>query len=160
MLPHFQMPVAEDDHDRKLLSDVAAYGWHVPYILADENGPAYSFSVGLYLKFEHPEILVMGLSQPAAVQLINLAGRYISSGRVFRPQERTHDLAEGFACSFVPIIVDHYRHYLGYCIWFYRTLKQPFPAIQLVWPDTEGRFPWENGYDEQFFKLQRLLDRA
>jgi hypothetical protein len=39
-------------------------------------------------------------------------------------------------------------------------LKQPFPAMQLVWPDEQGRFPWESGYDERFFKLQRLLDTA
>jgi len=158
MLADFQMPVAEDDHDRKLLSDVAQYGWHVLHILADESEPGYSFSVGLYLKFGHPEILVMGLSQPVAHELINLAAGYISNGKVFRPRERTDDLAHGFACSFVPILVEHYQQYLGYGIWFYRTLKQPFPSMQLVWPDKQGRFPWESGYDERFSKLQRLLD--
>jgi len=160
MLPDFQLPVASDEHDRKLLSDVESYGWHVPHIFADESGPCYSFSVGLYLKFGHPEILVMGLSQPIAHQLINLAAGHISSGRVFRPRERTEDLAEGFACSFIPILVDHYQHYLGYDIWFYRSLRQPFPALQLVWPDKQGRFPSESNYDERFFRLQRLLDVA
>jgi hypothetical protein len=96
MLADFQMPVAEDEHDRKLLSDVTQYGWHVPHILADDSGPGYSFSVGLYLKFGHPQILVMGLSQPVAHQLINLAASHISSGKAFRPRERTNDLAQDF----------------------------------------------------------------
>jgi hypothetical protein len=158
MLPDFQMPVATDDHDRKLLSDVASYGWHVPHIFADKDGPEYSFSVGLYLKFGHPELLVMGLPQPIAHQLINLAAGHIASGRVFRPRERTEDLTQGFACSFVPILVDYYQNYLGYDICFYRSLKRPFPALQLVWPDKQGRFPWESNYDESFFRLQKLLD--
>ena len=158
MLPDFQMPVAEDDHDRKLLSDVAQYGWHIPQIPADEEGPGFSFSVGFYLKFNHPEILVMGVSETIASQLINLAGGLIANGRVFQPGERTDDLAEGFECTFVPILVEHYRDYLGYCGWFYRSLKQPFPALQLVWPDGRGRFPWDEGYDEKFFKLQKLLN--
>lgn len=160
MLPDFQMPVAEDDHDAKLLSDVARYGWHVPHILEDDTGPGYSFSVGLYLKFGHPEILVMGLSQPVAHQLVNLAGACIAKGRVFRPRERAEDLVQGFACSFIPIALEHYQNYLGYDIWFYRSLKRPFPALQLVWPDKRGRFPWDSDYDERFFRLQRLLDVA
>ena len=160
MLADFQMPVAEDDHDRKLLSDVVEYGWHIPHIFADESGPCYSFSVGFYLKFGHPEILLMGLSQPIAHNFINLIGGFLMTGRVFRPKECTEELAQGFACSFVPILVDHYQQYLGYDIWFYRSLKQPFPALQLEWPDKQGRFPWESNYDERFLSFQRLLDVA
>ena len=158
MLADFQMPVAEDDSDRKLLSDIAQYGWHVLHIFADESGPCFSFSVGFYLKFGHPEILVMGLPQPVAHELINLIGSHLAEGRVFRPRERFDGLAEGFACSFVSIAVEHYRNYLGYGVWFYRSLKQPFPALQLVWPDKQGWFPWENDYDQKFFGMQKLLD--
>jgi len=100
----------------------------------------------------------MGLEQTVAHRLINLVGTYAARGREFRPGERTEDLAQGFACSFVPILVDHYEEHLGYAIWFYRSLKQPFPAIQIVWPDKEGCFPWKSNYDKSFFKLQRLLD--
>ncbi len=158
MLPDFQPPVATDEHDRKLLSDVESVGWHVLKILGDDSGPEYCFSVGFYYTFGHPEILVMGLSHPVAHRLINLAAGHIASGRVFRPRERTDDLAEGFTCSFVPVAVDYYEQYLGYGIWFYRKLQQPFPALQLVWPDKQGRLPWESGYDEAFYELQRLLD--
>jgi hypothetical protein len=159
MLADFEMPVAEDDHDRKLLADVAECGWHVPHIFADETGPCFSFSVGFYLKFGHPEILVMGLPQPTAHQMINLIAGHFMTGRTFRANERTDLLAQGFACSFVPIDVSHYRDYLGYGMWFYRSLKRPFPAFQLVWPDKRGVFPWEVGYDERFFKLQKLLNQ-
>ncbi len=160
MLPDFQLPVAEDDSDRKLLSDVAQHGWHVPHVLADESGPSFTFSVGFYLKFGHPEILVMGLSQPVAHKLINLIGCHLMAGRVFRPRERIEDLADGFACSVIPIAIEHYQEYLGYCIWFYRSLEQPFPALQLIWPDKQGRFPWEGNYDQSFFRFQKLLDVA
>lgn len=74
MLTDFQMPLAKDDSDRKLLSDVAQYGWHVLHIFSDESAPCFSLSVGFYLKFGHPEILVMGPPQPVAHELINLIG--------------------------------------------------------------------------------------
>jgi hypothetical protein len=118
MLQDFQTPIAEDDHDRKLLSDVVQYGWHIPHIFADENGPSYSFSAGFYLKFRHPEILVMGLSQAIEHQFINLIGGHLMTGRAFRLRERVDDLAQGFMCSFIPIAIEHYQQYLGYDIGF------------------------------------------
>lgn len=160
MLSGFQLPTASDEPDRKLLSDVQQYGWHVLKILGDETGPEYCFSVGLYYSFGHPEILVMGLPTQAGHQLINLAATQIADGKVFKPAERVNGLLEGFSCSFITIDISHYQEYLGYGIWFYRQLKQPFPAIQLVWPDKQGRLPWESSYDEKFFKLQRLLDKS
>jgi hypothetical protein len=158
MLPDFLMRVAEDDKDRKLLSDVQQHGWHVLHIPADESGPCFSFSVGFYLKFGHPEVLIMGLAQPVAHELINLVGGHLTTGRVYRPRELVGDLVEGFPCSFVSILPEHYREYLGYGMWFYRSLKQPFPALQLVWPDKQGRFPWDDGYDQRFLQFQKLLD--
>jgi hypothetical protein len=31
------------------------------------------------------------------------------------------------------------------------------PANQLVWPDMEGRFPWQDGFDERYRDQQVLL---
>jgi hypothetical protein len=160
MLPDFQPPVAADEYDHKLLADVANLGWHVVPVAGDESGPEYSFSVGLHFTYGHPEILVMGLPPPVAHNLINQAAALIAGGRIFRERERTDDLLQGFSCSFIPVSIDHYEAYLGYGIWFYRSLKQPFPTLQLVWPDKQGHFPWDNGYDERFYSLQRLLEVA
>jgi len=160
MLPNFQPPVAGDDQDRKLLSDVESVGWYVVGIHEDKSGPQYCFSVGLYFTFGHPEILVMGLPHPVAHKIINLAAGHIASGRFFRPRESTDVLAEGLSCSFVSVALAHYEEYLGYGIWFYRKLEQPFPVLQLVWPDKQGHLPWDSGYDDRLKKLQRLLDVA
>jgi Domain of unknown function (DUF4262) len=155
--PDFQPPVAADEHDRKLLLDIEHMGWHVLGIRGDERGPQYSFSVGIYYTFGHPEILVMGLSSEVAHKFINLIPVHIAGGRSFRQGERTDELAEGFVCSFIPVSLEHYEEYLGYGIWFYREMKQPFPVLQLVWPDNQGLFPWESKYDERYCNLQRLL---
>ncbi|HEX5220498.1 MAG TPA: DUF4262 domain-containing protein [Verrucomicrobiae bacterium] len=159
MLQGFKLPTATDDSDRKLLSDIAQYGWHVLKILGDESGPEYCFSVGFYYSYGHPEILVMGLSTEVGHQLINLAGAQIASGKVFRAGDRVEGLVKGFVCDFITIDISQYKEYLGYGVWFYRQLKQPFPALQLVWPDKQGRFPWESGYDQKFLRLQCLLDK-
>lgn len=42
--------------------------------------------------------------------------------------------------------------YLRSSEWFYRRTK--FPAVQLVWADAAGRFPWESDFDEEFATRQ------
>ena len=158
MISNFQLPNAEDESDRLLLADVQNGGLHVLRIFAEDGTPEFCFSVGLYYTFGHPEILVMGLPAEVGHKMINLAAAHIACGKKFCEYDRTSELAEGFECGFVPISVSQYKDYLGYAIWFYRSLKQPFPALQLVWPDKSGVFPWEEGYDERFFSLQRLLN--
>jgi hypothetical protein len=157
LLPDFTPPSARDDHDRKLLADVTRVGWHVLNILEDDQGPAYSFSIGLYYSFQKPEILVMGLRHEVAHRLINICGEHYTAGKMFKPFERIPDVVERFDCGFAPIRHVHYENYLGYANWFYRSLSQPFPVLQLVWPDKSGKLPWENGADPKLLKLQKPL---
>jgi hypothetical protein len=159
-LPDFQLRVAEDDNDRKLLADIERLGWHVIHIFEDDSGPAFSFSVGFYYTFQQPEVLIMGLPQKVAYDLLDTAVDQMKEGKTFRPFERVAGFAKGYDCAFAPIALDHYKEYLGYAIWFYRSLSKPFPAMQLIWPDKQGHFPWEAGYDQRFYKLQKALYEA
>lgn len=56
------MPTPADDNDQKLLDDVQGHGWHVIGVEADNEGPAFAYSIGLYQTFGHPEVVVFGLS--------------------------------------------------------------------------------------------------
>jgi hypothetical protein len=159
MLPNFHPPPAVDDHDRKLLTDIEQVGWHVLQITPDETGPGYSFTVGLYYSFGHPEIIVMGLAPTLAHQVINLAVINILSGENFPVGAKTDLLLKDLHCTFVPVALKKYEEYLGYGIWFYKSLDYPFPALQLIWPDKRDVLPWEPGYDRRYDALQPLLNR-
>lgn len=159
-LPDFKLRSAEDEHDRKLLSDIETVGWHVIHICEDEQGPAYTFSVGFYYTFQQPEVLIMGLSQEVAHELLKIVVLGMAAGKTLRPFERVSNFAQGYDCAFAPIEIEHFRDYLGYAVWFYRNLPSPFPAMQLVWPDKDGRFPWEANYDQRFLKFQKPLYAA
>jgi hypothetical protein len=47
--------------------------------------------------------------------------------------------------------------YFGTAIGYYQGAD--FPALQLLWPDKDNRFPWEEGFDEEYVRHQPLLDR-
>lgn len=159
MEPGFALPEAEDDADRKLLFDIETYGWHVVSVTEEPDTPRFVFTVGLYYRYSHPEILVMGLKQPTAHSLLHSMVEKIKNGEKFEPGALITDVAS-FPLALIPIHTNHYREYLGYGMWFYQSLEMPFPALQLVWPDRAGLFPWQNGYDGRFSKLQRVLHGA
>ena len=73
--PKADPPVAEDEHDRKLLADVEQFGWHMVGIEQDNEGPAFVYSVGLYQTFRHCEILVVGLSVDVMFGMRGMSGR-------------------------------------------------------------------------------------
>jgi hypothetical protein len=150
-----ELPVPEDDRDRKLLADIARVGWAVLAIQQDGEGPGYAFSVGLFHTLGHPEIVLMGLPPQTAMQLINSMGEAVRNGQRFEANRRYDQLAKGFPLAFVTVGTQHYRPYLGYARWFYR--GSDFPVLQCVWPDKAGHFPWEPDFDGRFVEVQPLL---
>jgi hypothetical protein len=142
--------------DQKLLSDIEEYGWHIVNVLEDEEGPPYSFSIGLYHTFRHPEVIIIGLDPDLMQNMINWIGADIRGGKSFEIGKEYADLIEGFNCTFMVVQKKYYSEYLGYAMWFYK--GDGFPVIQCVWPTTKGKFPWEKGYPKDLVKWQQLLD--
>lgn len=120
-----------DAGDKKLLADVRGVGFHVLKVPADEEGPAFAFTVGLHHRFGHPELIVVGLDLDTAHSVLNRLGGAIADGNhpdLDRLLEATHcELRE-------PAGADVREAYFGYARWFYRS--DDFPVRQLVWPDS------------------------
>ena len=139
------LPTPEDDIERRVLQDVENCGCHVIKVMEDDAGPGFAYSVGLFHNFDHPEILMVGLDLDLMHGVINNLMDDIRSGTLFDPEKRVADILEGFDCEFREVAVSHYRELLGCAIWLYRGTD--FPALQCVWPDMQGHFPWEAGFN-------------
>jgi hypothetical protein len=141
--------------DKKVLNDVRRYGWHVISVMEEDDCPPFTFSIGLYHSFRHPEILIIGLDLTLMQSMINNIGNDIKSGKVYRKGKYYSGLLEGFDCLFRKVAEKHYDEYLGYANWFYR--KKAFPVLQCVWPTTKGVFPWEKEFPKDLITWQPLL---
>jgi hypothetical protein len=140
--------------DRKVIDDIAEYGWHVVGIAAEGTSPAWAFTIGLYESFEHPEVLIMGLPVETLMAMANVIGEQVKSGARFAPGVRYGDILDGFDCQFEPVDESLYADYVGYALWYYK--RQPFPLLQCLWPDKENRLPGDPGFIERLGDLQRL----
>lgn len=141
--------------EREVLENIAEYGCHVTAVAAGPHGPGYAFSTGLWHRFQQPEIVVVGLQDDDAAQLIDLVGDDAEDGRRYGEGDRTADLLHGYSVTFRAVPRSHYPGWLGTAVWAYQ--GDDFPALQLVWPDQQGRFPWQPGVREGFLAAQPLL---
>ncbi|WP_445370113.1 DUF4262 domain-containing protein (plasmid) [Methylomonas sp. HW2-6] len=144
--------VGTDPGETKLLEDVEKFGWHCLNILAEGELPPYSFTVGLFHSYQHPELIIFGLPANVAHQILHIAAEAIKDGNPIGLALPTEELLEGYSCCFVEVPISHYRENVGFCRWFYE--GDAFPLYQVVWPSREGLFPWHAAVSESFRSIQ------
>lgn len=147
-----------DEADLTLLAAVGQRGWHVVLEAADEEEPGYAYTVGLFRRFDHPEVALFGLAQDELRAGLDRLGARIASGERFDTVEVAEGLLERRAVAFRRMAPRHCREYLGYGVWFHGGLR--FPALQCVWADPEGRFPWDAWFPREARGLQPTLYEA
>lgn len=166
----FRWKEPEDESDKKAFSDILDAGCHLLQILPDSAAPdvpEYVYSIGFYLNLLHPEIMVMGLPSGVSGRMINDLFHHVAGGNpIWDSEYITYDIDEERVRFAVREIEESsYHDYLGYANWFYRSLRKEnaasieynYPALQLVWPDSEGRYPWVQGCDSAVVVAQTLV---
>jgi hypothetical protein len=142
--------------DKKLLTTLEQWGWYVLKIGAGEKTPAFAYSIGLFEHFKHPEIIIFGLNFDTMHTLINDAAKQIRRGQAYASGQRCTDLLAHYQCEFRTVNPIRYDGFLNYGLWYYHGSE--FPALQLIWPDREGHFPWEPNFNERFRQDQLILE--
>ena len=58
--------VAKDEPERIVLNNINEFGWHAVNVIEDDGHPPWSFTIGLYETWQHPELIVIGRSRATA----------------------------------------------------------------------------------------------
>jgi len=119
----------------------ARHGWMVQAVFASgPRRPDLAYTVGLW-SLDHPELVVFGLPVDTAHPMLNDLGERVRAGA---------RLDAGDVLSFADwphrvqlLAVPHPERVLFQAT---RTYGGPVPALQAVWDDAGGRFPWEAGH--------------
>jgi len=143
--------------DARVTQDIARHGWHVVKVREDELGPAHAFSIGLHERHGHPEVVVTGPDLDVLHQLVNAVGEDVREGRRFEAEHAYEGIVSGLRCHFRAVHAANYPDFLGYAGRYYGGAG--FPALQCVWPDAAGRFPWDPGFPEPLRRQQPDLGR-
>jgi hypothetical protein len=141
--------------DEKLLADIEKYGLQVMRVLADEAGPGFSYSIGLFESYKHPEIIIVGLKQELSHILINNMAEEIKNGKRYAPLNFYPDILDDFQCYFITVNCSNYDEYVGQAQRYYK--GDDFPLLQCIYPTIKGIYPWQNDWPENIKGLQPIL---
>jgi Domain of unknown function (DUF4262) len=155
MLDKFEWPKVEDEADEIVIRNVRKHGCHIVGIWDGE--PPYVFSIGLFLNYHQPEIVIFGLDGRDSAAIINDVRDRAAKGQRYTAGDVSDELLVGYRACFVDVPLQRYDEYLGTAIWFYYKSPRPFPCLQMVWPDRDGRFPWDTKFDPLLKARQPLL---
>jgi hypothetical protein len=125
---------------------ITVYGRAISYVLGTDGDPSrFGHTVGLTEHGDgYPELLIAGLSPVITQILLNdLSERVLTHGERFTHGQTITDLITDY-----PAVIINGPHtdtlHPGTLIGHYGTGK--FTLQQIVWPDPDGRFPWDDGY--------------
>ena len=144
--------------DRKALADVQEHGVHV-LLVSDavpcscghegehdhepSDEPDFAYTVGLWHHRRHPELLLSGLPRHEVMhRTLNDLARVVLDGAVLRPGDVVEDALAGVAVTLEELTPEARAERVTWSSWFHR---RDVPALQVVWPDTEGVFAWQGG---------------
>ncbi|MDJ0789224.1 MAG: DUF4262 domain-containing protein [Myxococcota bacterium] len=135
----------QDVVDARVRADIDRFGWHAALFPADGSTPGWAVTVGLFERFDHPEVVIFGPDLQSMNGLLTHVAHQVVHGRRFEAGEDAHDVLKGQAVGFRPVARKWIAPFLGNVAWHYR--NEDFPVLQCFWPDPGGRLPWHEGAD-------------
>lgn len=148
-------------HDKEaeeaITSTVEKHGWFVAKFKATNYQPSFAYTIGLWKNFGHPELIVFGLGINSLQGLLNAIGEYIQKGESIEAGKYYDDFIDGHLSTFLEVHPSSIKDYFGYGMWFNE--YKEFKALQMVWPDRQNHFPWDEEAEQNFRFTQPLLDR-
>jgi len=152
---------SENEHncrdDNQTKSDIEKYGLSVIIIEATDYLPSFAYSIGLWSKYNHPEIICFGLSTQTLHSLINYVADLVKDGQKIEANKTYDNILKNNKVEFLKVDSRNIEDYFGTAIDFYNS--RDFQALQLVWTDRNNKFPWEQDFEEDLIYRQPLLDR-
>lgn len=125
---------------KDLLEVIDVHGWCVRHVLAGELAEEvqFTYTIGL-TAMGHPEVVVTGLPSESAHIYLNNVGSDVSDGKRYAAGDSTDEWTRPGA----PVLFLAVDDTSGLA-----AIEQVYghvDALQLVWPDSAGRMPWDPG---------------
>jgi hypothetical protein len=133
---------------RDLLARIARYDYTMVSVREQRArdgswvAPGFVYSVGLWSFHRVPEIIVVGAPARPGVDLVHRYARLAKAGRRFGPGGPYTDLVAGGSVMAELVAPGFYAEWFASAFDFYPT--GDFPALQLLWADREGAWPWDS----------------
>jgi hypothetical protein len=144
--------------DKQVAANINKYGCHV-YSVFDPEGksPTFTYSIGIQATTGFPEIIVFGLRPELAHDMVIEYLERLITGTRFQRGVLYSGFLNGFQIYLEPTKPNAVKEYSLGCYRYYA--DQEFSTVQLIFPDTQGIWPWQKTATAAFKAIQPMLGR-
>ena len=128
-------------------------------VMGIQADPPFAYTAGLWEK-GMPELIMFGLSGPTSMAILNRVVDHIKTNGMIQDG----DLLDDIATMPTKIGAVHDRHVVEHFKVAFERIERvkaevaaPY-ALQIIWPDTQGRFPGDPLFEDRFSARQPLLN--
>lgn len=168
-IPGFKWMPPQDKLDELIYRDILVEGCSILSFSGTSTSPEFTYSVGLYLNFRQPEILLMGLHPDTARSIVLKIRDGAAQGTLTGAAAVRDDLFDDHRpVRFLPVPQERFLDYVGRnCSFYFSLFLLPpashdfrFPVLQGIWPDRHGFFPDQEGCDSRMTAIHRLQSQS
>jgi hypothetical protein len=129
---------------KMVYDNIEKYGFHNTYVMEEIGFTPFGYSTGIYKNFGIPELFISGLPNGLTNTLINnYAEKYKYKNVPLN--EKIDDLIDRFPIYLMEVKNELLTEYTLTSFKFYSNSE--FKCLQLIFPDLNGFFPNEMGYE-------------
>lgn len=141
----------------KISQSVKVHGCCVMCVYGSEREPQWAYSVGIPTTVPGaPEVAIVGLDPDNMSEIIRTLVALLRKGCTFEAGCRYENVLRDVPVYFGQVNEKYYATLFGQCQAYHRA-NTALSMLQLVWPDLQGVFPWEDGFDETLRDRQPLF---
>lgn len=130
----------EADYLNLIRRKIATHGWFIQYVTKDRLRPSFAYTVGL-TPTGHPELLVTGLSARRSAHFLNWIADKLALGAEAYAAGQVHVWPDQVAAEVVDVAEPTVHLVMATAIY-----GPHVRAVQLVYTDDRGRWPWQVGF--------------
>ena len=147
--------LGQDPSEQNVIDNIAKFGWQCVHIHAEGESVEYTFTIGLFQTYKHPELIIFGLPSKVSHQILSIAADAARSGTPLDLTRPTDALLEDYLCCFGQVAKTAYRDHVGYARWYYE--GDDFSLYQVIWPCRSGFYPWHPLATAEFKRAQPVI---
>ena len=140
----------KEDYFKKVYTNINNNGYHTTAVLEEIDFTPFAYSTGIFKNFKIPELFISGLGPNLSGELIE---NYVSKFKFSQVplNWRIQNLCDRFDVYFITLNNSDIADYVLTSVKFYANCNYEY--LQLIFPDLNGKFPNELGYnyDQKIF---------
>lgn len=130
--------------------------WSVVAVLPGKDSPPFAYTAGLSV-LGFPELIIVGVPDDVSHPILNNVGRGFVDRSIAAKHGTVMDSVASMDSELFRVSVGAMHQYMSLCRKVSQRKNGGFKALQVVWPDEEGLFPWEDGCNHYCHCVQRML---